>query len=104
MKKSINWFSSPIPRPNHFADSNLHPQVELDESPTAKQPRSPNPLSYHTQLHHDSLRSEGHLTGHHSLASKQEKVEKHQINEILIYSEDDQEGGLITPSQKERKK
>jgi hypothetical protein len=88
MKKNINWFGSPIPIPTHFVHSNLNPKVELDESPTAKQPHSPNLLSYQNHLQNDSLHSEAHLNSRHSLTSKQEKIKKHQIDEILVYSED----------------
>jgi len=86
MKKNINWFGSPIPKPTHFANSHLHPCVELDESPTPRQTRQPNSFIFHPQLQNASLYPETRINSPQPLTIKREKVDNNQIGEILVYS------------------
>lgn len=86
MKKNINWFGSPLPKPAHFADSHLHPRVELDESPTPRQTRLPNSLIFHPLHQNASIYPDIRVSSPQQLPTKREKVEKNQIEEILVYS------------------
>jgi hypothetical protein len=86
MKKNINWFGSPIAKPAHFADSHLHPHVELDESPIPRQARTRNSFSFHPPHHNGSLYPDLCVISPQQLITKREKAEKNQIEEILVYS------------------